>query len=245
VPRQIGHKLGDGIADGIRGQGGGDAGCAGAKTMLPARNIHIAKRVGGNGTNDGGVVEHRDALIALGDDYGVQDVQDSLANGEIRHAVVVRILVGKRGNEKGAEELTRHVLGKRHTGIFGKSFKPGSVSGVGIARDADRGHRADGQEIERVAYIFRRQDELLPRSERHGRGGVEEAGEDRNVGLAAHPLLRQAGGIRQASGANADNVGTAGWRHGHSAGSRWADGGKSGLVVAPLPSALLLADVAL
>ncbi len=91
-----------------------------------------------NGANDGGVVEHGHALIALGDDHRIQNVKDSPANGEIRHAMVVRILVGKGRNEKGAEELTRHVLGERHAGILGESSKSRSVSGMGIGRDGDR-----------------------------------------------------------------------------------------------------------
>ena len=42
----------------------------------------------------GGVVEHGHSVIALRDDHRIEDVQDSLADGEIGHAMVVGILVG-------------------------------------------------------------------------------------------------------------------------------------------------------
>ena len=121
MPRQIGHKFGDRIAYGIRGQRSGDAGCAGAKTMLAAGNIHVAQRVGADGAKNGGVVKHRDSLIALGDDHLIDDMKDAPAQGKIWHAMVVRILVGKGRNEKGTEKLTRHVLGEGHGGILAES----------------------------------------------------------------------------------------------------------------------------
>src|ERR1700733_6779537 len=99
VARQIGYVFGDGIADRVGGQGGGDAGCTGAKTMLAAWDIHVSKRVGADGANHGGVVEHGYALVALGDHHRIDDMQDSAADGKIRHAMVMRILVGNGRDE--------------------------------------------------------------------------------------------------------------------------------------------------
>jgi len=124
---QIRDEFSDGVADRISGQGGGDAGCTGAKTMLAAGNIDIAERVGADGAYDGGVVEHRDSLIALGDDHLIDDMKDAPAPGKIWHAMVVRILVGKGRNEKGTEKLARHILRERHGGILAESAKSRAI----------------------------------------------------------------------------------------------------------------------
>src|ERR1700733_1911876 len=114
--------------------------------------------------------------------------------------MVVRVLVGKRRYQKGAEELACHVLREGHAGILGKSLKSGSIRIMGIGGDAERRDPADGQQVEGVTYISGCQGELLPGGEWQRSRGVEEAGEYGDIGLAAHDPFCRTGGSGLAGG---------------------------------------------
>src|SRR5579859_1362991 len=108
---------------------------------------------------------------------------------------------------------------------------------MGIGCYADCRETADGQQIEWIAHVSRRQNEFLPGRERQRSGGVKEADKGIDVGLAAHESLGICGGIREALRGPAKDVGARGWRHAHASRSWWAHRRESRTpVIVPLPA---------
>ena len=135
---------------------------------LPAWDIDVSQCAGADGPKDRGVVEHALPLVALGDQDRVEHVKNPALERQIRHPVIVRILVRQGRNQKCAEELAHHLLGQRDTGILGESGKARTIGSVRVAPDTDRRFASDGQQIERIADVFLRQNELIFRGERKG-----------------------------------------------------------------------------
>jgi hypothetical protein len=160
--REVGHEFRNRVANRVGSQRSGDTGGAGSETISAAGYVEVARGAGANGACDGGVVEHGRSVIALADHHRVDDVEEAPAKGHIRHAMVVRILVDEGRNQEGAKELAGHVLGKGHACILGETPDSGPVCSVGVFCDGDRRNSRDGQEIEWIAHVFRRENEFLP-----------------------------------------------------------------------------------
>ena len=110
VAGHVGQKLGYKVIDRRGGQADGVALGAGADAGLLAGDIETADGVVDGEAAEIGVVDHAAAVVALRPDNLREAMKDATPHGGVGHAVVVRVLVDERGNEKGAEELAGQVL---------------------------------------------------------------------------------------------------------------------------------------
>ena len=94
----------------------------------------------------------------------------------VGHAVVVRVLVDERGNEKGAEELAGHVLRKADADVAAPAGKAGAVCRVRVGGDRDAGFTGDGEKVEGVQQVVSREQCLFLGGERLDLRAVEESG---------------------------------------------------------------------
>src|SRR5271170_1790397 len=128
----IGEELGDDVVDRVEGVADEDAFDGGRAVGLDAGDVEVTD-LGGDGVGEeGGVVRHRVAVVALGDDGAGDGVEEAAGKCGGGHAVIVRIFVGYGGDEKGAEELADNVLREADAGEFAEAFEAGAVGGVGV-----------------------------------------------------------------------------------------------------------------
>ena len=154
-PRYVGQKLGDEIIDRRGGEADGVALGGGGAPGLLAGDIEIADLVVDGEAAQIGVVDHAAAVVALRPGNLRNAVEDAASNAGVGHAVVVRVLVDKRGNEEGAEEFAGQVLGKADADVAAPAGNAGAVSGVRVDGDGDGGFTGDGEQVEGVEKVVR------------------------------------------------------------------------------------------
>ena len=171
-----------------------DAGDGGGAISMNARNVEVAE-LGADGVGEQVcVVGHRCPVVVLPDHDRRAGMEDTAWNARVRHATVVRVFVGKGGDEEGAEELAGGFLQEAVTGISTEALPSGPIGGVRVGADGKGGRACDRNQVEGVLEVVEGQVGLLLRGERDGNGGVEEsiigirsfeAGSARLVGAAS------------------------------------------------------------
>src|SRR5208283_4311364 len=147
----------------------------GAEAGLLAGDVEVREGVVDGGAAQGGPVDHAAAVVGLRPQNLQGGVGDAVLDGGVWLAVVVRVLVGKRGNEEGAEELAGQVLREADAGVAAPTGNAGTVSGVGVGGDGDGRFTADGEKVERIEQVVRGKPGFLPRSERLDVRSVQKA----------------------------------------------------------------------
>jgi hypothetical protein len=69
------------------------------------------------------------------------------------HAVVARVLMDNRRDEKGAEELARHVFSDAHADGTAETGHAGAVRGVTVGGDRNTSFTRDGYKAEWVEEV--------------------------------------------------------------------------------------------
>ena len=100
----------------------------------------------------------------------------AVRNRGVKQAMVVRILVSNRGNQKDAEEFARDVQRIVHAHAAGEARHSGAVGGVRVPAHRDGRTSQDSEAVEGVHHIARRQPGLLVGRQRLALRPVDEAG---------------------------------------------------------------------
>ena len=165
---------------------------------MPAGDVEVGELVDDGVTEDVGVVGHAAAVVALGPDDLGDGVADAAGDGGRGHAVIVRVLMGERGDEEGAEELAGQVLRVGDADAAAEAGKAGAVGGVGVGGDGDAGGAKNGDGIEGVEQVAQGEARFLFGREGFDFGAVEEAGEP--IDEWRRRAGGQVGGLGEATG---------------------------------------------
>lgn len=175
VAGYVGQELGDEVVDRRGGEADGVAFRAGAEPGLLAGDIEIADGVVDGEAAKIGVVDHAAAVVALRPGNLRDAMEDAAPHAGVGHAVVVRVLVDERGNEKGAEEFAGQVLGKADADVAAPAGNAGAVGGMRVGGDGDAGFTGDGEQVEGVEQVVPGEQCLFPGRERLDLRAVEES----------------------------------------------------------------------
>lgn len=169
------QEFDDQVIDWIGAVSNRDAGDGGRAVTVDAGNIEVAELRGYRGGEQGSVVGHGGAVIALRD-YGMGNGMEGPArDARVRHATVARVLVREGRDQECAEEFAGRVLEKAVSSVSAEALPARAVGGVRVDSDGDGGGACDGNQVEGVLDVIEGEMGLLLRRERYGNADVEKS----------------------------------------------------------------------
>ena len=146
----VGYELDDVVADGGGGEADDVAAGRSGSVGFAARDVKVADLVAHGEPHQVGIIQHAVPAVALCPEHLICRMQDPARDFRFGHAVIVRILVGDRWDEKGAEELADQVLGVADAYIAPKPRHTRAIGGMRVLPHRVRGHAQDGEGVEGV-----------------------------------------------------------------------------------------------
>ena len=149
------EEFADEVADGGGGEVDGVAVGAGAEVGLAAGDVEVGHDVVKGEADEVRVVGHPLSVVAPSPEDLHNCVADAAVDGGMLHTVVVRVLMGKGGDEEDAEELAGHVSGDAHADGAAEAWHAWAVGGVAVGGDRNASFTGDSDEAERVEEVAR------------------------------------------------------------------------------------------